>query len=168
MKIKDLTRLSILSALSLIIFVLESQIPPLVPVAGVKLGLANVVTLYTKVTIGTKAAFVVLIVKVFLGNLFTGSAVSFFYSLLGGLLCFLAEMIMFKIVSQKQMWAVSVTGAIFHNIGQIIAALILMGTGKIVWYLTILIPVGILTGTFTGITATYTLKATDNLGTNKR
>lgn len=159
MKLKNLTRVSILSGLSLIIFVLESQIPPLIPVAGVKLGLANVVTLYTKATMGTKAALVVLMTKIFLGNLFTGSAVSLFYSLLGGILCFIAEMLMFRIVTKKQMWAVSITGAIFHNIGQIIAAIILMGTDKILWYLTILIPVGIVTGTFTGLAATYTLKA---------
>lgn len=158
MRLKKLTRVSVLSGLSLIIFVLESQIPPLIPVAGVKLGLANVVTLYTKATMGTKAAFLVLLTKIFLGNLFTGSAVSLFYSLLGGLLCFAAEMLMFRVVTRKQMWAVSITGAIFHNIGQIMAAIVLMGTDKIIWYLTILVPVGIITGTFTGLVVTYTLK----------
>lgn len=161
MKLKKLTRVSILSGLSLIIFVLESQIPPVIPVAGVKLGLANVVTLYTKATMGTKAALVVLLMKIFLGNLFTGTAVSLFYSLCGGISCFVAEMLMFRIVTRKQMWAVSITGAIFHNIGQIMAAIVLMGTDKILWYLTILIPVGIITGTFTGLVATYALRAAD-------
>ncbi len=161
MKLRKLTATAILAATSLVIFVLESHIPPLVPIPGVKLGLANVVTLFAKVTLGTQAAFLVLLIKIFLGNLFTGSAVSLFYSLMGGLLCFLAEYIMFRLVSKKQMWAVSITGAIFHNIGQIIAAIILLGTEKIVWYLTILIPVGIITGAFTGLCATYTLSATE-------
>lgn len=161
MKLKKMMRVSILSGLSLVIFVLESQIPPVIPVAGVKLGLANVVTLYTKATMGTKAALVVLLMKIFLGNLLTGTSVSLFYSLCGGILCFIAEMLMFRIVSKKQMWAVSITGAIFHNIGQIMAAIVLMGTDKIVWYLTILIPVGIITGTFTGLVATYALLAAD-------
>lgn len=161
MNIRKMTATAILAATSLVIFVLESQIPPLVPIPGVKLGLANMVTLYAKATLGTRAAFLVLIVKIFLGNFFTGSAISFFYSLLGGILCFTAEYIMFKLVSKKQMWAVSITGAIFHNIGQIIAAIILLGTEKIVWYLTILIPVGIITGAFTGLCATYTLNATE-------
>lgn len=161
MKIRNLTVTAVLSAVSLVIFVLESQIPPLVPIPGVKLGLANVVTLFAKATIGTRAAIFVLAIKIFLGNFFAGSAVSFFYSLLGGIFCFAAEFIMFKLVSLKQMWAISITGAIFHNIGQIIAAIILLGTEKIVWYLTILIPVGIITGAFTGLCATYTLKATE-------
>lgn len=161
MKLKKMMRVSILLGLSLVIFVLESQIPPVIPVAGVKLGLANVVTLYTKATMGTKAALVVLLMKIFLGNLLTGTSVSLFYSLCGGILCFIAEMLMFRIVSKKQMWAVSITGAIFHNIGQIMAAIVLMGTDKIVWYLTILIPVGIITGTFTGLVATYALHAAD-------
>ena len=161
MKIRKLTITAVLSALSLGIFVLESQIPPLIPVYGVKLGLANVVTLYTKATLGTRAALAVLFIKIFLGNFFAGSAVSLIYSIFGGVLCFSAEILMFKLVTKKQMWAVSITGAIFHNIGQIIAAIILMGTEKILWYLTILIPVGIVTGTFTGLCATYTLKTTE-------
>lgn len=162
MRLRKLMSTAILGALSLTIFVLESFIPPFIPVYGVKLGLANVVTLYTKATLGTRAALAVLFIKIFLGNFFAGSAVSLIYSIFGGGLCFVAEMLMFRIVNKKQMWAVSITGAIFHNIGQILAAIILMGTEKILWYLTILIPVGIVTGTFTGLCATYTLKATEN------
>lgn len=163
MKLKKMMHVSILSGLSLIIYVLESQIPPIVPVAGVKLGLANAVTLYAKVTMGARSALLVLLMKIFLGNLFTGTAVSLFYSLCGGILCFMAEIIMFRLVNDiKQMWAVSITGAIFHNIGQVVAATVLMGTDKIMWYLTVLIPVGIITGAFTGLVATYTLRAMTN------
>ncbi len=164
---KKLTRISILSVLALIIFVIESQIPPLVPIAGVKLGLANVIVLCAFVTMDAKSALAVLLMKVFLGNFFAGTAVSLFYSLLGGVLCFVAQWLMLKITTPNQLWAVSVTGAIFHNIGQVIAASVLMGTEKIVWYLAILIPVGIITGVFTGIVATYTLKATENIGISK-
>lgn len=161
MKTKKLTITAILSATSLIIFVLESQIPPLVPVPGVKLGLANVITLYTMATLGPQTAFIVLLVKIFLGNLFTGTAVSLIYSLTGGILCFLAEYIMFKFVSKEQLWAVSITGAVFHNAGQIIAAIFLLGTDKIVWYLAVLVPVAVLTGVFTGLCAKYALFATE-------
>lgn len=163
MKLRKMMAVAVLSAVSLVIFVLESQIPPVVPIYGVKLGLANVVTLFTKVTLGTRAALIVLLMKIFVGNLFTGSTVSLVYSTFGGLLCFFIEMVMFRIVAKKQMWAISVTGAVFHNIGQVAAASILMGTEKIVWYLTVLIPVGIITGVFTGLCATYTLKATEKL-----
>jgi len=161
MRLNKLTKTAVLSALSLAIYVLESFIPPIIPVYGVKPGLANVVTLYAKVTLGTKAAWGVMLIKIFLGNLFVGSAVSLLYSLFGGVLCFASEILMFRVVSRRQMWAVSVTGAVFHNVGQVIAAVILMGTEKILWYLTILVPVGIVTGVFTGLCADYTLKATE-------
>ena len=164
---KKLTRISILSVLALIIFVLESQIPPLVPIAGVKLGLANVIVLYAFVTIDAKSAFAVLLMKVFLGNFFAGSAVSLIYSFVGGVLCFVAQWLMLKITTREQIWAVSVTGAVFHNIGQIIAATALIGTEKILWYLTVLVPVGIITGLFTGIVTLYTLKAIENIGISK-
>lgn len=160
MKIKSLTISASLSSLALVIFVLESYIPPVVPLPGVKLGLANVIILYAMATIGTYPALFVLVIKIFLGNLFAGSALSLIYSLSGGALCFVAEMIMLKKVPKNQIWAISVIGAIFHNIGQIIAAAMILGTEKIVFYLTILIPVGIITGVFTGLCASYALKAT--------
>ncbi len=163
MKLKNLTRISVLACVSLIIFVLESQMPPLVPIAGVKLGLANVVVLYAMTTIDIKAGFFVLLAKVLLGNLFAGTAVSMFYSLMGGALCFVAQWLMMKVTDEKQLWAVSVVGAVFHNIGQVIAAVILTGTEKIVWYLMILVPVGIITGAFVGIVVTYTKKAIENV-----
>ncbi len=163
MKVKKIAQAAVLSALSLIIFVLESYIPPLVAIPGVKLGMANIITLYAMITLGRKTAFAVLMIKILLGNLLTGSAVSLFYSFLGGVLCFVAEVTIYKLLSEEYVWAISVTGAIFHNIGQIIAATILLGTDKIVWYLTILIPAGILTGAFTGICTSYTLKATKKI-----
>ena len=163
MKIKTLTISAVLSSLALVIFVLESYIPPVVPLPGVKLGLANIVILYAMVTLGTYPALFVLIIKIFLGNLFAGSALSLVYSLSGGALCFVAEMIMLKKVPKNQMWVVSVIGAIFHNIGQIIAAAVILDTEKIVLYLTVLIPIGIITGAFTGLCVTFMLKATEKI-----
>ena len=163
MKVKTLTISAVLSSLALVIFVLESYIPPVIPLPGVKLGLANVVILYAMATLGTYPALFVLIIKIFLGNLFAGSALSLVYSLSGGILCFVAEMIMLKKVSKKQIWATSAIGAIFHNIGQIVAAAVILGTGKIVLYLTVLIPIGIVTGIFTGLCASFALKATQKI-----
>lgn len=163
MRARKLTISAVLSALALVIFVIESQIPPIVAIPGVKLGLANIVILYALAVLGPREAIIILFIKIFLGNLFTGSWVSLFYSAFGGGLCFLAEYIMYKYVSNKELWAVSVVGAIFHNIGQIIVATILLGTQKIIWYLVLLIPVGIITGVFTGFCTTYTLKATEKM-----
>ncbi len=163
MKIKKMTICAVLSAFALIIFVLEGQIPPIVAIPGVRLGLANVVILYALAVLSPREAIIILFIKVFLGNLFAGSWVSLFYSAFGGVMCFLAEYIMYRYVTRKELWAVSVIGAVFHNIGQIIAATMLLGTEKIVWYLVILIPAGMLTGAFTGLCATYTLKATEKM-----
>jgi len=159
MRTRKIITTSILSALSLVIFVLESQIPPLIPIAGVKLGLANVVTLFAKVTLGTKYAFMVLMTKIFLGNFFAGSVVSFFYSLVGGVVCFFFECLALRFMSNQQIWAVSIIGAVFHNIGQVLTACVLIGSSKIIWYLSILVPVGMVTGTFVGICTMYTVKA---------
>lgn len=161
MKLKNLTIITVLSAFSLIIYVLESEIPPIVPIPGVKLGLANVITLFAMSTIGVYNAFIVLMIKIFLGSLFTGTVVSFAYSFFGGMFCFIAEWLMHKIVSHEQLWAISITGAIFHNIGQIAVATVLLGTEKIIWYLAVLIPVAIITGAFTGVCTSYTLKAVE-------
>ncbi len=167
MKLKSLTRISVLSCIALIMFVIESQIPPPIPVAGIKLGLANVVILYTMKTMGTKEALIVMLMKIFLGNLLTGTVVSLIYSLAGGILCFVAQAIILKITSDNQLWAVSVTGAIAHNIGQLIAATVLVGTEKILWYLTILVPVAIITGAFIGLVTMYTIKAFGNIKISK-
>ena len=93
-----------------------------------------------------------------------GNLSSLLYSISGGILSFLATIIV-KTLGGKHVSiiGVSASSAVFHNIGQVAAASILMGTEKIVWYLTVLIPVGIITGVFTGLCATYTLKATEKL-----
>jgi len=163
MKTRKITLTSVLCAISLVIFVIAAQIPPLIPVAGVKLGLSNVVVLFTKVLLGTRCALLVLLTKVFLGNLFTGTIVSFFYSLVGGIVCFLAECIALKFLSRQQIWAVSIIGGAFHNIGQVLTACILIGNSKIIWYLALLVPVGMVTGAFVGVCTLYTLKALDKL-----
>ena len=88
MKTKKIALLAILTAIALTIFIIEAQIPPLVPVAGVKLGLANVITLFALVTLGRKEAFTVMSLRVILGSIFAGSVTSFMYSAAGAFVCF--------------------------------------------------------------------------------
>ena len=70
MKTKKLTALAMLTALSLIIFIIEAQLPPLAPIPGIKLGLANIVTLITICMYGRKEAFCVLAMRIGLGTVF--------------------------------------------------------------------------------------------------
>jgi heptaprenyl diphosphate synthase len=159
-----LTMTALLAAVALIIFVVEAQIPALVPVPGVKLGLANVVTLFAMFALGPVYAFGVLVVRVIIGGIFTGQVVALLYSATGGLLAYLVSLIARRIVSENQMWVVSIIGAIFHNIGQITVAILIMETPDLIVYLPVLLVSGIITGAFTGMCAQFLFKRLKNYG----
>lgn len=157
MNIKRLTRAALLTAAALIVFVIEAQIPPLVPVPGVKMGLANIITVYAMFVLSPLDTLGILLCRIVLGNMFTGQAVSFIYSLAGGMCCYLIMLLMRRIVTEKQIWICSIVGAIAHNIGQIIAAAFVMGTWAILSYLPVLMISGIISGCFTGFCAQYVI-----------
>lgn len=155
MKIKKLTTLAMLTALSLIIFLIEASIPPIVPIAGVKMGLANIITLTVLMNFSAKDAFMVCMTRIFLGTFLTGSLMSLIYSLLGAIISLIAMIAVNKFLHGKYIFLTSIIGAIFHNIGQIIAAIALTSTPYVVSYLPILMISGIITGTFTGLCAYF-------------
>ena len=155
MELKKLTRDALLTAIALTIFMVEAQIPPLVPIPGVKLGLANIVTVFALFTYGRRDALLILVVRVFLGSVFSGQIMTLLYSMSGGLLCFAVTVLLQKILTDKQLWVAGVIGAVFHNIGQIIVAIVVTGTPGIVVYLPVLLVSGIVTGLFTGLCAQF-------------
>ena len=155
MKTKKMTTIAMLTSLALIIFIIEAQLPPLAPIPGIKMGLANVITMVTLVWFGKKEAFAVLILRIILGSIFAGQMMSFMYSLSGGLLCFLVMSVAMKIFKTNQLWIVSVLGALAHNIGQIAVAVFVTGTWQIVGYLPILAVSAVITGAFTGFAAGF-------------
>ena len=150
---KQLTNMAMLTAIALAIHVAEAQIPAPVPIPGVKLGLANIVTVYAVFTIGAGPALMILVARILLGSLFAGQAMSLLYSLAGGLLCFAVMLLLKRILTRKQIWVASVIGAVFHNIGQILVAIVVTGTPAIVSYLPVLLLSGIASGLFTGFAA---------------
>lgn len=158
MNVKRITSLAILTSLALIMYFVEAQIPPLVAIPGIKIGLANVVTLLAVYILGRKDAAIVLILRILIGNLLVGQIVSFSYSIAGGFLCLLVMSIMSYILKENQIWAVSVFGAIAHNIGQIVVAVILLGTTKVLWYLPVLMVSSVITGLFTGFSAQFIIR----------
>ncbi|MEZ4357738.1 MAG: Gx transporter family protein [Eubacteriales bacterium] len=163
MNVKRLTTLSILIALALIMYFVEAQIPTLVAIPGIKIGLANVVTLLAIYILSRRDAAIVLALRILIGNLLVGQIFSFFYSAAGGICCFLVMCIMSKVLKEDQIWAVSVFGAIAHNIGQIAIAVILLGTTKILWYLPALTISSVVTGLFTGFSAQFIIKRFKNI-----
>ena len=81
--VQRLTQLALLTAVALIIFIIEAQIPPLTAIPGVKMGLANIITLVTLYRFGRRDALMVLLVRVFLGSVFAGQMMTLLYSLAG-------------------------------------------------------------------------------------
>ncbi len=153
---KRITLDAILTALALIIFIVELQIPEIVPIPGVKLGLANVITLIAVFELGPADAIVILLLRIGMGSMFSGRISAMLYSLAGGLLCYAVTLLLKKIVSEKQIWVCGVIGAACHNIGQILTAVLITGTPALFAYFPILMVSGIVTGSFTGGIATYT------------
>ena len=154
---KRLTRMSLLTALALIIFTVEAQIPPLVPIPGVKLGLANIITVYAMFCLGPKDTLCILLCRIFLGSVFAGNMMTIFYSFSGGMLCYLIMLVMRKLVTQQQIWVCSVLGAIGHNIGQITAAVLIARTVQLFVYLPVLLISGMIAGLITGLAAQFTI-----------
>ena len=153
MRVKRLISMALLTAIALTVFIVEARIPALAPIPGMKLGLANIVTVWALFTLGPADAAMILLGRILLGSLFSGSMMSLLYSLSGGLLCFLLSVLLRKLVSAKQIWVVSIFGAMAHNIGQLLVATAVMQSWSVWYYAPILMISGTLAGAFTGVAA---------------
>ena len=151
MQTRRLTRLAMLAVIALTIFIIELRIPNPFPIPGVKLGLANIVTLYVISNHTNKDAFFVLIMRIVLAALLVGQGVSFLYSLIGGIFCFIVMVFVHKLVGGRYLYLTSIMGAIAHNIGQIGVAFFIIKLSGVLMYTPYLIISGIVTGLFTGL-----------------
>jgi len=150
--------LSILISQALVLHVIERAIPVPVPVPGVKLGLANIISLITIILFGYKEAIVVVTIRTLLGSLFGGGLSSFMYSLAGGLLSTSVMALMY--LKYKNMFSIptiSTVGAVFHNIGQIGVASIVISNIHLFYYLPVLLVSGVITGIIIGFTVQFTV-----------
>ena len=136
----------------------EAQIPPLVPIPGVKLGLANIVTVFTVFAIGSREGGAVLLCRIFLGAVFAGNFSTILYSAAGGALASTVTIFSRKILKENQMWIAGCLGAMAHSIGQMIMAVLVTGTPSIIIYLPALLICSIITGFFTGLCAQLLVK----------
>lgn len=162
-KLRHLLLLAVLTAMALTLFIIEAQIPLPIGIAGVKLGLSNLVTLFLLVKFTAKDAAAVFGMRIFLGNLFTGQAVSLLYSLAGGILSLLVMLLLCRAFKGRSVWFVSVMGGISHNIGQMLIAICLLGVGGVIYYIPFLLVSGILMGLLTGLATQGFLKAWERL-----
>ena len=158
MKTRKIALLGLLTAIALTIFMIEAQIPPVVPLPGVKLGLSNIVTVFTVFAIGPGEGAALLACRVFLGAVFAGNFSTIFYSASGGALAILVTIGLRKILKENQLWAAGCLGAIAHSVGQMIAAIAITRTAGLLVYLPVTIVISIFTGLFTGLCAQFLVK----------
>ena len=153
MKTKKLTAMALLTAIALTIFMVEAQIPPVVPLPGVKLGLSNIVTVFAVFAMGPKEAAAILFCRIFLGSIFAGNFSSILYSASGGALAILVTILLRRVLTHKQLWVAGSLGAVAHSVGQMAMAVFMTGTPTIAVYLPMLVAISIVTGLFTGLCA---------------
>ncbi len=155
MSVKRLSQNALFTAVALGIFVLEAQLPPLTPIPGIKLGLANAVTLFALVFLTSKDAFLILLARILLGSLFAAAPSVLLYSLPGGIAALWVEILLLRYNSVKFLWGVSSVGALTHNMIQLLIAALVTRTPAVFAYLPLLGISGIVTGLFTGLSIRY-------------
>ena len=163
-RVKRIAQSAVLVSLALALSYAERWIPLqlIIPLPGVKLGLANVVTLVALYRLGGKSAFAILSIRCVLGAVFGGGFTGLFFSLTGGLLA-LSVMTLSKKLPFLSVYGVSILGAAAHNVGQILAAMVLMRSVYIGMYLPYLLALALFTGFATGAAGEGVLRSLRNV-----
>ena len=152
MSTKRVALYGIMIALAMILSYVEAQIPAFFAIPGMKLGLTNIVVVVALYVMDSKSAMFINIVRIILVSLLFGTAMSFAFSIAGGMLSTIV-MILLKKSDRFGTVGVSAAGGITHNIAQILVAILLLGTKAIAWYLAILWISGVASGILIGIIA---------------
>jgi heptaprenyl diphosphate synthase len=160
-KLRHMTTLSLLFALAMIFSFIESRLPTFIPIPGVKLGLCNIVVIFTLLRLGIPSAIGVSLLRVLLSSMLFGNAAAFFYSLAGAILS-LAVMILLLRLRFFSAVGISVLGGVMHNIGQLLMAWILLGTAGVMYYLPVLLIAGVIAGALIGLLSAYLHKRAEN------
>ena len=151
MSAKRLAELAVLTAVSLIIFIIELQIPNPFPVPGIKLGLANIITVYAVYHYKPYEVVLIVAVRLLLGSIFSGNISALLYSASGSALCLIGMLLLRRVIAESHLWLASVFGALLHNTGQLLAAMLLLQTTGLIAYYPFLVVSGCLAGAFTGL-----------------
>ncbi len=158
LNLKRLTTLALFTTLALAIYYVESLLPTLVPIPGIKLGLANIITLLVLKNVSAKDAFAVLLARILIATFLFGQFMSLFYSLAGGICCLLVMWLINHLLKGQFLFLTSIFGALFHNLGQMLVAIGITYTLAPLSYLPFFILSATITGLFTGLCAYYAQK----------
>ena len=151
MNTKKLTAMALLTAAAMILSYVESLLPS-VGVPGVKLGLANIAVIFALCRLGAREALAVSAVRVFMVSMLFGSMSALLYSLAGAVLSLAVMALLLKLDRFSEV-GVSVAGGVAHNFGQILMAMALLGTARLIYYYPILVLTGVAGGVVTGLAA---------------
>ena len=154
---RKLAYTSVTIALALVLSYVETLIPGLVAVPGVKVGLANIAVVFALYRIGFKEAVVISLMRVVLSSLLFGSAVSLAYSFAGATVS-LALMAVLKKTNIFGVTGVSTAGAVSHNLAQVLVAILLLETTALAWWIPVLLVSGTLAGVVIGLVSAVTIK----------
>lgn len=147
----------ILIALALVLSYLESLLPVFVAVPGVKIGLANIVTIFALRKLGVKTALTISVIRVALAGVLFSGVITIAYGLAGAFLSIFIMTFSWKVFKLGLLGG-SVLGAVAHNSGQILMACLLFGTSSLMYYMAVLVVVGTISGVLVGVAAGYIIK----------
>ena len=157
-KPKTIAFVGVCTALAMVLSYVELLIPPLFPsVPGIKMGLPNIIIVFLLYRRGPATAFAVSLIRIALVSMLFANAMSFMYSLAGGILSLLV-MIILRRLNFLSTVGVSVAGGVFHNIGQILMAMLLLETAELGYYLVVLIVAGTISGILIGLCGAALIK----------
>lgn len=158
---KKLAMMGLFTALAMIFGYVEAILPISIGIPGVKLGLANIVIVFALYRLKPLEAFWINVARIVLVSFMFGNLSMMLYSLVGGALSFVV-MALLKKSGKFGIYGISVAGGVFHNVGQLVVAMIALETMSMVYYGPVLLLSGLVTGLLIGITAQEVLKRIGN------
>lgn len=162
-KAKRTAFIGVLTATALVLSYIEAILPPIYSaVPGIKVGLPNIVIIFILYKLGSKEAFAVSLFRVVAVSVLFGNFMTLAYSTAGAVLS-LGVMILLKKTNMFSTVGVSIAGGVFHNLGQIVVAMVLLSSAEIGYYMTVLAITGTLAGTFIGLVGALLIKRTEKI-----
>ena len=151
-KAEKIAKMGVFIALAMIFSYVEALFPFSIGIPGIKMGIANLVVVVGLYFFGAKEVFLISIIRIILMGILFGNGATLRYSMAGGLCSFVVMLLAYKL-SKLSVVGVSILGAVFHNCGQIFAAVMILDHIRIIIYLPVLLVAGVVTGLLIGIGA---------------
>lgn len=166
--IRKIIFIAVLVSQAMVLSIIERMIPVSFAVPGAKLGLANIITLTSIYLFSFKEALSIVILKTIMTSFIAGSLSNFMYSFSGAILSFFVMYLLTTIGKDKvSTIGVSIVGGVFHNLGQLIMASLIIQSFNILGYLPFLMIAGVATGFIVGVTVRFLLKHLNKIDINK-